>query len=274
MTDSHVHFWKFHPVKDAWITEEMQVIRRDFTPEMLDPIFRDNGVSGCVAVQADQSEAETDFLVEYAERFPFIKGVVGWIDLRSERLAERLEHYSRWKIIKGWRHIVQAEPAGFLKGDAFRRGIKLLGDYGYTYDILIHQGQLQEAVEFAAQFPDQKFVLDHIAKPDIRQGQNKDEWTKGIREMASLNHVHCKLSGMVTEADWQAWHVDQLKEYIDTVFESFGSARIMFGSDWPVCTLAADYERVKNIVTHYISRLSPDEQQAVMGGNADTFYNL
>lgn len=274
MIDSHVHFWNYHPIKDAWITEEMQVIRRDFTPKMLDAIFRENGVSGCVAVQADQSEVETDFLVKYASRFPFIKGVVGWIDLRSSRLAERLEQYSEWKIIKGWRHIVQAEPAGFLKDDAFRRGIKLLGDYGYTYDILIHQGQLKEAVEFATQFPDQKFVLDHIAKPDIRQGRNKQEWRDGIRAMASLNHVYCKLSGMVTEADWHAWHENQLTEYIDTVFESFGSDRIMFGSDWPVCTVAADYARVKNIVTYYISNLSPDEQQAVMNVNAKTFYNL
>lgn len=274
MVDSHVHFWNYHPVKDAWITDEMQVIRRDFTPEMLSTILRDNGISGCVAVQSDQSETETDFLVAYAERFPFIMGVVGWIDLRAGHLEERLGHYSQQHIIKGWRHIIQAEPAGFLLGDEFKKGIKLVGDHGYTYDILIHHGQLREAVEFAACFPNQKFVLDHLAKPDIRQGRDKEEWRNNLRTMASLGNVYCKLSGMVTEAEWHGWQPDQLTEYIDTVFECFGSDKIMYGSDWPVCILAADYSQVKNIVINYISRLSPEEQKAVMGVNATTFYNL
>lgn len=274
MIDSHVHFWKYHPVKDAWMNEDMKVIQADFLPDELEILFRDNAVEGCIAVQADQSEQETEFLLSLAEQHDFIKGVVGWIDLRDENLPEKLAIFSKYEKLKGWRHIAQAEPNGFLLSPSFLRGIAALKNYNYTYDILIGKNQLKEAIAMVEKFPAQRFVLDHMAKPDIKGNSGDLEWKESIKVMATYKNVYCKVSGMVTEADWQHWKHDDLKFYLDMVFESFGTDRIMFGSDWPVCTLAASYEETKQVLESYVSNLTNLQRKAVFELNAKECYQL
>lgn len=274
MIDSHVHFWNYHPVKDAWISDEMNVIQRDFTPVDLENELRANGIKGCVAVQADQSEQETELLLSYANRYPFIKGVVGWIDLCREDLPERLEELAKQDKIKGWRHIAQAEPKGFLTSPAFLRGIAELRKYEHTYDILIHRNQLAEAINLVNAYPEQRFILDHIAKPDIKNRQDDEKWENGIRVLSQCPNVYCKVSGMVTEADWYAWSYKDLVNYLDVVFQSFGTDRLMFGSDWPVCTLAASYQQTKKIIDQYTDQLSDNEKKAVFETNAIKCYQL
>ncbi|RZK69055.1 MAG: amidohydrolase, partial [Pedobacter sp.] len=242
MIDSHVHFWNYHPVKDAWITEEMKVIQRDFAPSDLEKELRENGIDGCIAVQADQSEQETEFLLKYADEYPFIKGVVGWIDFRSTDLSDRLAVFAKYEKLVGWRHIAQPEPEGFLISSDFVRGIAALKNYGHTYDLVIHRGQLAEAISLVAQFPEQRFVLDHLAKPDIKNKQGDDEWKQNIVTLSQHPNVYGKISGMVTEADWHSWTYDDMVFYLDVMFEHFGTNRLMFGSDWPVCKLAASYQ--------------------------------
>lgn len=274
MIDSHVHFWNYHPVKDAWISDEMNVIQRDFTPVELENKLRENGVKGCVAVQADQSEQETELLLSYAHRYPFIKGVVGWIDLCREDIPERLEELAQYKKIKGWRHIAQAEPKGFLTSPRFLRGIAELKKYEHTYDILIHRNQLDEAITLVNTYPEQRFILDHIAKPDIKNRQDNEIWENGIRVLSQCPNVYCKVSGMVTEADWYAWSYKDMIYYLDVVFQSFGTDRLMFGSDWPVCTLAASYQQTKQIIDQYTDQLTDNEKRAVFETNAIKCYQL
>lgn len=272
--DAHQHFWKFDPVRDAWITPDMQVIRRDFFPEDLQPILQQHNIDGCVAVQADQSESETDFLLELANRHPFIRGVVGWIDLCADDLEHRLQRYSGQAKLKGFRHIVQAEPdPQFTDRPKFRRGVRTLYRFGYTYDILIYQHQLPMALRLVEHCADQPLVVDHIAKPLIRKGDWK-EWADGMRALAKFPNVMCKVSGMVTEANWQGWKPEDFRVYLDVVTEAFGSDRLMYGSDWPVCLLAADYARQLEIVSGYFGNFSQEEQAAVFGGNAVQFYRL
>lgn len=272
--DAHQHFWVFDPVRDAWITEEMSVIRKDFLPADLAPVLEANGVDGCVAVQADQSETETAFLLDLAAENAFIKGVVGWVDLRSERIDERLEYFAQFPLLKGFRHIVQGEAdPEFLLHEDFCRGIKALAKHDFTYDILIYPHQLPAAVQFVRKFPDQRLVIDHLAKPYIKKGELKG-WEEQLRAIAEHGHVFCKLSGMVTEADLRNWKPEDFTPYLDVALEAFGTDRLMFGSDWPVCLLAADYPEVKKIVTDHIAHLSTGEQAQIMGGNAATFYKL
>jgi L-fuconolactonase len=274
MIDAHQHFWKYNPERDAWITEEMQVIRKDFFPDDLAPILELNGISGTVAVQADQSIEETEFLLGLANANHFIKGVVGWVNLSSASVEKDLERFSADSKLKGFRHVVQAETdPDFLNRPEFIRGIKALQKNNYTYDILIYQHQLPMAVKFAKQFPDQPFVMDHIAKPLIKAGIWKD-WAEQIRALASLPNVLCKISGMVTEADWPDWKPSDFKIYLDVVSEAFGSARLMYGSDWPVCLVAADYQRQLSLVQDYFKSWSLTEQAAIFGGNAIRFYKL
>ena len=274
MIDAHQHFWNFDPIRDAWITEDMGVIRKDFLPADLAPVLQANGITGCVAVQADQSEAETDFLLQLAAENPFVKGVVGWVDLKAANIQERLAHFMQFPLLKGFRHIVQGEPdRNFLLREDFGRGIKELATFGFTYDILIYPHQLPAAVEFVKKFPDQPMVLDHLAKPDFETGELKG-WEQQIRALGKQQNVYCKLSGMVTEADMQYWKKEDFTPFLDVALEAFGPQRLMFGSDWPVCLLAADYAQVKDIVTDYISRLSAAEQAQIMGGNAIEFYKL
>jgi L-fuconolactonase len=272
--DSHQHFWKYHPVKDAWITDDMNVIQRDFLPADLLPFLQENDIDGCIAVQADQSEKETHFLLELANENNFIKGVVGWIDLRGENITSRLNYFSQFKKLKGFRHIVQAESdENFLLREDFCNGIAQLEKYNFTYDILILPKHLAVAFEFVKKFPNQKFVIDHLAKPNFKQSDFSD-WEKGIRQIAACPNVFCKVSGLVTEADWKNWKASDFTYCLDVVTEAFGMNRLMFGSDWPVSLLAASYKESYSIVEHYFSKFSEEEQQRIWGLNAIAFYNL
>ncbi|WP_242130875.1 amidohydrolase family protein [Aestuariivivens marinum] len=271
--DAHQHFWIYDPVRDAWIDDSMAVIRRDFLPKDLAPILKSNSIDGCVAVQADQSETETNFLLSCAAQNPFIKGVVGWVDLRSEQVEDRLAHFSQSKLFKGVRHIVQAEANDFMLGKAFQNGISKLEQFNLTYDILVFPPQLKAAMVLANKFPNQKFVVDHIAKPYIRDGKI-EEWKVDMQELAKAENVYCKVSGMVTEANFQHWKKDDFTPYLDVIFEAFGTNRILYGSDWPVCLLAAKYEQQLNIVREYIEGFSKEEKDNIMGLNAGRFYNL
>ena len=271
--DSHQHFWIFDPVRDSWITPEMETIRRDFLPADLKPVLEENGIDGCVAVQSDQSDSETEFLLHLADANDFIKGVVGWIDLRAANLYDRLEVCSQFEQLKGFRHIVQGEQDGFLLQPEFIKGVGQLAAFDFTYDILIYPNQLSEAFEFAKRLPNVRFVLDHIAKPYIKKGET-DVWEKGINQLSELPNVSCKLSGLVTEADWYTWKKSDFESYLDIVLEAFGTDRLLFGSDWPVCLVAAKYGDMKEVVTDFIGPLSKSEQANIMGNNAVKFYNL
>jgi len=271
--DSHQHFWKFDPIRDSWIDDSMKNIQRDFLPEDLQPLLTENQFQGCVAVEADQSEVQTNFLVDLASKNDFIKGVVGWVDLRNENISERLHHFSANTIIKGFRHVVQAEADDFMLRNDFRNGIAALKEYDFTYDILIFHRQLPAAIDLVNRFPEQKFVIDHIAKPNIKLGEI-DFWEKNIREIAKAENVVCKVSGMVTEADWNNWKPADLKPYLDVVFESFSTNRLMFGSDWPVCNIAANYSEVVGTLEHYLTQFTTAEQDKVWFENAKSFYKL
>jgi L-fuconolactonase len=272
--DSHQHFWKFDPVRDSWIDESMAVIQRDFFPGDLEPILKKNNIDGCVAVQADQSEAETDFLLGLSNEYDFIKGVVGWVDLRSADVDSRLEYYSQFNKLKGFRHVLQGEAdRALMLTPTFVRGIKALKNYDFTYDILIYADQLNFANSLVKQFPEQKFVIDHIAKPPIKTKVLKN-WAKDMKALAGLENLYCKISGMVTEADWQKWKTEDFEPYIDVVFETFSTKRLMFGSDWPVCNVAGGYDKVAGIAQHCSAQLSADEQADFWGRNAVRFYGL
>ena len=271
--DSHQHFWKFNPVRHEWIDSSMQNIAKDFLPKDLKPLLETNLMDGCIAVQADQSETETEFLLGLAEENSFIKGVVGWVDLSAEDLSQRLEVFSKNTLFKGVRHILQAEKEGFMLKDSFLRGISELKNFNLTYDILIYPNQLEEARVLIEKNPDQSFVLDHLAKPYIKRQKIKN-WASDIKELAKYKNVYCKLSGMVTEADWNHWQFEDFKKYLSIAFETFGNDRLMFGSDWPVCLLAGSYQHVVKIIDLFIEDLNPEEKNNIMGGNACNFYNL
>ncbi len=272
--DSHQHFWNFDPVRDSWINGDMKIIQRDFLPAELETIFKANKIGGSVVVQSDQSEDENIFHLKNATENNFIKGVVGWIDLEAEDVEEKLQHYQQFKKLKGFRHVLQGEiQRDFMLRPAFKKGISLLNKYGFTYDILIFPDQLIYTKEFVKAFPDQPFVLDHIAKPGIKE-QEISRWRKDIIAFAEAENVYCKISGMVTEADWKNWNQQDFKPYLDVVAEAFGANRIMYGSDWPVCLVAASYARVKGIVDDYFSSYSKSEQDAFFGKTAVEFYHL
>ena len=273
MIDAHVHFWKYNKIKDAWITDEMQSLQRDFLPEDLQPVLQENQVSAIVAVQADQSENETNFLLQLSKQNSLIKGIVGWVDLQNKNVENKLLYYSKLPVIKGFRHIVQAEPHGFLKNELFLNGIKSLQKFGFTYDVLIYENQLKEAIEFVNKFPAQKFIIDHCAKPSIKNNRIS-EWKKGMIEMAKNENVFCKVSGLITEAKWNDWNEKDFYPYLDVVFDSFGTNRILFGSDWPVMLLSGTYSKWKNLLKNYLLQFSDEEKQKVFGKNAIKFYNL
>lgn len=272
--DAHQHFWQYDANRHAWISEEMKVIQGDFLPEDLAPILQKNGINGCIAVQADQTLAETDFLIDLAKKHDFIKGVVGWVDLRADDVDDVLEQYAENKIVKGFRHIVQSETdIEFMLRPKFKAGISALGLFDFTYDILIFHDQLDQAIQLVKLFPDQKFVLDHIAKPDIKSGEFVT-WQTNIKKLALHQNVFCKISGMVTEAEWKTWKPTDFKVYLDTVVKAFGTERLMYGSDWPVCLVAATYEEQLGIVSDYFAGFSTLEKKKIMGGNASKFYKI
>jgi L-fuconolactonase len=272
--DAHQHFWKFDPVRDSWITTDMAVIQKDFLPEDLQPLLEANGLHGSVIVQSDQSEKENAFQLANAAGYDFIKGIVGWVDVQSGNIEERLAHYKQYNKMKGFRHVLQGEPdRALMLQPAFKRGIGLLKQFGFTYDILIFPDQLKYTPEFVSAFPDQPFVIDHIAKPYIKDRKMED-WKKEICAVARFENVYCKISGMVTEANWKNWKQEDFKPYLDTIVEAFGIKRIMFGSDWPVCLVAASYTEMMNIVKVFFSSFAQEEQDLFFGGNAKLFYNL
>jgi len=272
--DSHQHFWQYQPQRDRWITDEMAVLKRDFLPSDLIPELGKHHVDGCVTVQVDQSEQETMSLCALADRFPVIKGVVGWVNLCAPDVRKRLKHFSPFEKLRGFRHIVQAEPDDrYMVREDFMAGIARLAEFNFTYDILIYPRQLPSALELVSKFPGQRFVIDHMAKPLIRS-RTIEPWAEHMRVIATHPHVYCKVSGLITEADWRNWRESDLRPYLDVVFEAFGPDRLMFGSDWPVCLLAGNYERVKTLVLKYIRELPPGEQEKILGLNAVRFYRL
>jgi L-fuconolactonase len=272
--DAHQHFWQFDPVRDAWITEgSMSAIRRDFLPEDLYPILSQQGFDGCIAVQADQSEAETLFLLDLAEKNTFIKGVVGWIDLKSDKLAERLDYFSQFPKLKGFRAILQGEEPSFMLDPRFTEGVRLLGKKGFTYDILVFPRHLKAVKTFLKMVDNQALVIDHLAKPYVKKGLIK-EWAKDMRAIALYENVFCKISGMVTEANWQGWQEADFEPYLDVVFEAFGVDRIMYGSDWPVCLVAATYEKQLAIVQNYLSKGSDTVRRTPLEGEAFKIWGL
>jgi L-fuconolactonase len=272
--DSHQHLWRFDAVRDAWITDAMAVLRRDFLPEHLAAELTANALDVSVAVQADQSETETMFLLDLAEKNKRIAGVVGWVDFRSPQIGERLEHFSHFSKLRGFRHIAQAEPDDrFLMSEDFVRGVAQLRTFGFTYDILVYPKQLPAAIELVARLPDQRFVIDHCAKPEVK-ARNTEPWATQMRKIAQHTNVSCKVSGLVTEADWKYWKADEFRPYLDVVFDAFGPDRVMFGSDWPVCLLAGTYRQVKQLFEGYVKDFSPADRDKIFGGNAAQFYGL
>ena len=272
--DAHQHFWLYDPNREAWITDEMAVIQRNFLPNDISKILKDNNIDGVVAVQADQSHQETYFLAELSQVYKMIKGVVGWVDLRSSKIDEYLEEFRKHDIIKGFRHVIEGESDGdFLMKDDFLRGIESLTAFDYTYDLLIRPIHYQSTLECVRSNSNQKFMLDHIAKPPIKSKAFED-WGVFIENLATFPNVLCKVSGLATEADWKNWQLDHFTVYIDHVIKSFGKDRVCFGSDWPVCLLAASYEQSIEIVQDKLKSFSDQDLQNFWGTNAVKFYNL
>jgi L-fuconolactonase len=276
--DAHQHFWRYSAAEYPWIGAGMERIARDFLPVDLTGVAQPLGVGGSVAVQARQSLAESHWLLELADADRFVRGVVGWVDLRDPEVVRQLEPLAAHPRFVGVRHVVQDEPdPRFLLGEAFVRGLKHLRRFDLTYDLLLYPHQLPAAVELADMLPEQPFVLDHLAKPRIAQGAAWDGfagWRRDIEALAAHDNVTCKVSGMVTEAAWRSWKQADFVPSLDAVLTAFGPDRLMFGSDWPVCLVAAEYAEVVGIVRGFIATLSAAEQQQILGATATRFYGL
>ena len=271
--DSHQHFWSYDATQYPWIPKGSP-LHRDWLPGDLAPLLKTAGLDGCIAVQARQTLEETRWLLALAERAAIVRGVVGWVDLRGENLDAELAEFSRQPKFRGVRHVVQEEPdAGFMLGAEFQRGVAALHHFGLAYDLLVFPKQLPAAIELARKFPVQQFVLDHLAKPEIKTGA-LSPWREQIRELAQAPNVFCKVSGMVTEADHARWQAADFTPYLDVVFEAFGEDRVMFGSDWPVCLLAGEYARVFALVSDYAQQFSTAAREKLFGGNAARFYGI
>ncbi len=269
--DSHQHFWQYDPVHYPWIPPG-SALHRDWLPADLAPLLAAAGLDGCIAVQARQTIEETRWLLDLAARSPIIRGVVGWVDLRSERAGEQLAEFTPSPKFCGVRHVVQDEPdVDFIRGAAFQRGISHLHGLGLTYDLLIFPSQLPAAIALVERFPEQPFVLDHIAKPPIKT-RALTPWREHLRELAQFPNVHCKVSGLITEADHTAWRPADFSPYLDIVAEAFGLDRLMYGSDWPVCLLAGSYDRTYRLAADYFAAFPADARAAIFGGNAERFY--
>jgi len=271
--DAHHHLWQYSEAEYGWILPEMSLLRRDFMPDDLDREMRIAGVDGAVVVQARQSLAETHWLLECAERSPSIRGVVGWAPLTERDASDVLSRLAESPKLKGLRHINQDEPDGFMLKEEFNRGIALMAGTGLVYDILIYERQLPEALEFVRRHPQQSFVLDHLAKPKIRAGEI-EPWRSNLLALAGCGNVTCKISGMVTEADWSSWTLEELTPYLDAALEAFGPERLMAGSDWPVCLLASGYSRWWETVSLWLEELSVPDRASILGGTAQRVYRL
>ena len=272
--DSHQHFWIYDPNQYPWMTDELSAIRSNHLPEHLQVEFDRLGIDGSVAVQARQSLDESRWLLKMADESCLIKGVVGWVDLRSEHVEDQLAEFAEHPKFVGVRHVVQDEPdENFMLLPEFIRGISKLKSYDLSYDILVFPKQLPAAIELVKQFPDQPFVLDHLAKPLIKD-KEISTWDEHIRELAQFSNLTCKVSGMITEANWTAWKTSDFTPYLDVVFEAFGEDRLMYGSDWPVCKLAGSYRQVYDLTDNYLSQFSPLAKEKFFGGVASEFYGL
>jgi L-fuconolactonase len=271
--DAHHHCWQYNAQKHAWIDDTMQVIQRDFAPEDLQPCLEANEVTATVLVQVNQDAQENHYMLSLAQSSPFIKGIVGWVDFQAPDLAEQLEMWTAFGVMKGFRHIAQAEANDFLARPDIIAGIARLQRYGFTYDILIKPPQMKTALKLVQALPGQPFVIDHLAKPYIAAGKLQ-AWARDIKALAAAENVYCKISGMVTEADWKHWTNEQLWPYMDVVLEAFGPQRLMFGTDWPVCLVAASYDAVVASVRLWVEKLSDSEQQDVWYNTAAQFYKI
>jgi L-fuconolactonase len=272
--DSHQHFWKYNPAEYGWISDQMKVLRRDYLPAGLWPELQRNSFHGSIAVQARQTLTETQWLLELADQNPFIKGVVGWIDLCAADAEQQILKFVKNPRFVGVRHIIQDEPdEAFMLRAEFINGLRCLQKYDLTYDLLIFPKHLTNAIKLVDQFPGMRFVIDHLAKPLIKK-QIISSWREGLIEIAHYPNTWCKISGMVTEADWQNWKYEDFVPYLDTVLESFGPDRVLIGSDWPVCTLAGNYHKVIAIVLRFIEKYSSGQQAAILGQNAKNVYKL
>ncbi|HUX94243.1 MAG TPA: amidohydrolase family protein [Bacteroidales bacterium] len=272
--DSHQHFWKYNKSEYSWISDQMGVLKKDFLPDDLIKELNGIGFDGSVAVQARQSLEETSWLLEIADQNDFIKGVVGWVDLCSDKAEEQISEFVRNRKLVGVRHVIQDEPDDhFMLQKSFLRSINLLKKYNLVYDILILPKHLTYAEKLVRQFQEQQFVLDHIAKPLIKENKISP-WKEGIKRLSTYQNVSCKLSGMVTEASWHGWKREDFEPYLDVVFEAFGTSRLMIGSDWPVCTVSSGYSPTMKIVFDYIKTFNLEEKEMVLGGNAIRIYNL
>jgi len=272
--DTHQHFWKYSKEEYPWIGEGMEVLAQDRLPADLHPLLKENGIDGTVAVQARQVIEETEALLAMAEEYDFIRGIVGWVDLRSPNVEAQLERFKDRKKLVGVRHVVQDEPDEmFVLRDDFIRGIGKLKAYGLVYDILIFPHQLAASIELVKKFPEQMFILNHIAKPNIKDIQ-MSLWESDIKKLASFENVSCKISGMVTEADWHNWKAEDFRPYMEVVLEAFGVKRLTIGSDWPVCTVAGEYGSVVSIAADFITQLSENEQKAIWEENPKRIYGL
>jgi L-fuconolactonase len=272
--DAHHHLWKYSTEEFGWIGPGMDAIKRDFLPGDLMKEMQGAGISDSIAVQARQTTKETEWLLNTAEQTDFIAGVVGWVPLSEDSGRAELERFADHPKLKGVRHVVQDEADDFyILREDFNAGIKRLRDFGLAYDILIFEKHLPQTIQFVDRHPNQVFVLDHIAKPRIREGRHQF-WRENFRELSKRTNVYCKLSGVVTEATWDSWTLEQISPYMEMALEAFGPARLMFGSDWPVLLLASSYRRWVDVVQSFVAKLSPAEQSRIMGGTASEAYHL
>jgi L-fucono-1,5-lactonase len=272
--DTHQHFWKYNRRDYVWMTSRMDKLRKDYLPSDLLPLIGAAGINATVAVQARQCLEESRWLLQLAAEYPFIRAVVGWVDLCSEQVVAQLEQLAENPKFRGVRHVVHDEPDDkFMLRATFLNGLRQLKKFGLTYDLLLFPRHLPIACDVVKQFPEQRFVLDHIAKPPIRM-RNKEPWASDVKRLAEFPNVFCKVSGLVTEVEWGSWNAQDFEPYLDIVLSAFGPHRLMIGSDWPVCTLAAEYRSVINLKADYIARLSSDEQHTIWEKNPSEFYSI
>jgi L-fuconolactonase len=272
--DAHHHLWKYNPSEYGWMDDSMTVLKQDFLPEDLEAELKGAHIAGTLVVQARQSLEETRWLLKLADKHPFIKGVVGWFDLCSPYVVQQLRDFAGHPKLVGARHVIHdEEDDDFMLRPDFKTGLVYTGAYGLCYDLLLFPRHLGRALKLAKTLPRQRFILDHLGKPPIRKGE-LEPWKEDINKLAAYGNVWCKLSGMVTEADWSNWSYEDLLPYLETVLEAFGPDRLMMGSDWPVCTLAGAYSRVMSIVPEFISSLNKADQARVLYKNAVDCYQL
>ena len=272
--DSHHHFWKYDPQTYSWMNQQMDILKVDYQPLDLEREISAAEIDGVVSVQADQSLRETDDLLNHARVNDFILGVVGWLPLADANVRDLMDKYSDCSLLKGIRHVVQDEPDdNFILGEEFNRGVSLLKEYNWAYDILIYERQLGPSIQFVDRHPDQVFVLDHIAKPRIRDSVI-EPWKTQMYEIAKRENVTCKLSGIATEANWNEWKKEDLIPFMDIALDAFGPDRIMFGSDWPVARLAIEYGSWVEICREFISKLTYNERNLIEGEVATQVYGL